>query len=729
MIDIKLFDFQQDTINYLLNRTTEKNSKHTIVVKAPTGAGKTVMLIGYIDEYLKLRPNTAFVWLCPGKGDLEIQSKEKMDKFCRNRNTNTLFDSLSQGFEAQSTTFINWELVTKKGNTAIKDSEKKNLFDRIEEARRNGIEFILIIDEEHSNDTKKAQDIIYSFHSVHTIRVSATTTHNSSFDFYEIPEEDVINSGLITKAISVNEGVDNNTVAEDESLLLLADEKRKAIASAYKSIGANIRPLVLVQFPNGEEARIKEVEKQLNSMGYTRENKLLAVWMADDKALPDNIVENNGEPVFLLMKQAITTGWDCPRAKILVKLREGGNEKFQIQTVGRIRRMPEQKHYDVQELDYCYVYTFDKDYQEGLLASIDKSYQSQRLFLKDKCISFNMVKENRDLDYEGLSPKKLLKKVAQFLNDKYHLTNDINGNKLKLNSAGYVFGTKLNRTAVVGIFRNMESLTHIEANRQIGVQTEVNTHAHGIYYLHVFEELRKIMGVSTENVRSILKRLFHEKVIQKNKFLKLSNTEFYAFIINNEGLLKEEFREISAEQVTFLDMKEPVTSTFQIPEQDFFKYDTNDKLKRVYESNSYNNYTSGHATTLVRSTPEMLFEKYCDKNNNIDWVYKNGDTGKQYLSIVYYTGAGKQRLFYPDYIVKTVTGDTWLIETKGGEVKGQDKNIDMLAAIKFRYLKEYAEKYNVKWAFVRDKDGELYYSNTEYTDDLGDCWNSIEHIL
>ena len=37
----------------------------------------------------------------------------------------------------------------------------------------------------------------------------------------------------------------------------------------------------------------------------------------DKKDLPDNLTQNDGIPVFLLMKQAISTGWDCPRAKIL----------------------------------------------------------------------------------------------------------------------------------------------------------------------------------------------------------------------------------------------------------------------------------------------------------------------------------------------------------------------------------------------------------------------------
>ena len=76
------------------------------------------------------------------------------------------------------------------------------------------------------------------------------------------------------------------------------------------------------------------------------------------------------------MKQAISTGWDCPRAKILVKLREGMNEQFEIQTIGRIRRMPETTHYDDDLLDFCFVYTFDNTWKNGLLASVDKAYET-----------------------------------------------------------------------------------------------------------------------------------------------------------------------------------------------------------------------------------------------------------------------------------------------------------------------------------------------------------------
>lgn len=116
--------------------------------------------------------------------------------------------------------------------------------------------------------------------------------------------------------------------------------------------------------------------------------------MSNNKqGLEDVISENDNSTRYLLMKQAIFTGWDCPRAKILVKLREGMSEQFEIQTVGRIRRMPEAKHYDEDILDFSYVYTFDEEYKEGLLVSIDKAYEMRRLFLKDEVKDFTLKQQ------------------------------------------------------------------------------------------------------------------------------------------------------------------------------------------------------------------------------------------------------------------------------------------------------------------------------------------------
>lgn len=729
-LTINLFEFQEKAVINLIDLTTKSDAKETVVMKAPTGSGKTIILIDYVDKYLSnVDKKTAFIWLCPGKGDLEEQSRKKMQKLSPGRKTQNLFDALLGGFSESSTTFINWELVTKKGNTAIRDSERKNLFDRIAEAHRLGIEFIVIIDEEHSNNTAKARTIIDAFAAKHTIRVSATAIENKRYEFLEIDELDVIDAGLITKALYVNEGLKENLNIDDDydTLLDLADSKRKEIAGRYKSIGKTIRPLVLIQFPNGKPETIKAVEEKLESMGYTYENGMISKWMSEEKKdLPDNLTENDGIPVFLLMKQAISTGWDCPRAKILVKLREGMSESFEIQTIGRIRRMPEAKHYDDDLLDFCYVYTFDEKYKAGLLSSMDKAYETRRLFLKDKCKTFTLEKQIRDLDFNGLGEREVLQKIYAFLVEKYKLTSDKKANLAHLEAAGYIFGNEILGSALHGKFIKTASV--VEATTYYMIRKRVDTHKHGIQLLHSADAIKSTIGMSTAKVKVILERLFRKGGNDKQKLINLPTADFYAFVVNNEHLLKEEFRAVTAKMSVQQELKlAPKTSTFKIPEQDFFKYDPGVKNEVEYLTNAYREYTSGYATSLVRSTSEMLFEKHCEARDDIEWVYKNGDTGQQYFSIVYIDGLRHQWLFYADYIVKKKDGSIWVIETKGGEARGQDKNIDRQIENKFNAFKQYAQSKNLNWGFVRDKDGELYINDTIFAEDMADeNWVSIK---
>lgn len=730
-LTLNLLDFQEKAIIKLLDLTTDSRSKQTVVVKSPTGSGKTIILIGFVDEYLnKVNSNTAVIWLCPGKGNLEEQSRQKMHMVAPHRNTQNLLDALRNGFPTESTTFINWELVTKKGNTAIKDSERKNLYDRIAEAHRGGMDFIVIIDEEHSNNTAKAKDIIDHFSAKNIIRVSATAVENKRYEFYEIDELDVIDEGLITKALYVNEGIkDNIEITDDYDYLLdLADAKRKAIAARYQEVlpkGKVIRPLVLIQFPNGQPETIRAVERKLESMGYTYGNGMVSIWMSEDKRdLPNNLTENDATPGFLLMKQAISTGWDCPRAKILVKLREGMSEQFEIQTIGRIRRMPEAKHYEDDLLDFCYVYTFDEKYKAGLLATMDKAYETRRLFLKSKCKMFTLEKEYRDLDFDGLGEREVLNRIYDVLMAKYHLGKDKELNRQILIGNGYVIGDEILGQALHGVFIRTDMV--IESTSYYSTRKRVDTHKHGMQLLHSTDAIKTAIGLSTGKVKTILERLFRKGGNPKKKLLSLNTAEFYAFVINNEHLLRDEFRKITAgvpQQGEF-----PVTKkgTFRIPEQDFFKYDPGVKDEIEYLSNAYQEYTSGYTTSLVRSTSEQLFEQHCEGRDDIEWVYKNGNTGQQYFSIVYLDSLQHQWLFYADYIVMKKDGTVWVIETKGGESQGKDKNIDPQIENKFNAFKMYAASHGLHWGFVRDKDNRLYINNTEFAIDMANnAWKPL----
>lgn len=721
---MKDYEFQNECVEFLIDKTVDINSKQVITVKAPTGAGKTVILIKYVDEYLKNTDgHTAFVWLCPGKGNLEEQSKNSMENLTSQRDTRNLMYSMLSGFEPGSVTFINWELVTKKGNTALKDSERSNLFEKIAETHKDGTKFVVIIDEEHLNNTKKADDVISAFAAKNIIRVSATANKVPHQEFYEIPEDEVINAGLITRAIYVNEGVDESREIKNDYdyLLELADEKRKEIAGLYKQMKVSIRPLVLIQFPMGQPETIKAVEDKLSSMGYTYDNGMVNIWMSDEKIVGDDLINPDGSAAFLLMKQAISTGWDCPRAKILVKLREGGSEDFQVQTIGRIRRMPERKHYGINTLDYCYIYTLDTNYKMGLLSSLDKAYQVRRLFLKDEAKELSLVKELRDLDFDGLGERETLIKVYEHFKKKYNLGSNKKINRENLEAGGYNFSQEIDSKILQGIFRNTEELANGGADNRIQIKTAVNTHSHGIYLLHSVDAIKKVTGMQSQKVKNILRRMFSKGKRTKYKFVALENADFYAFIINNVPHLKMDFKEVTSGLggVQMSLKLEPKTTTFTIPEMEIYKY-SEVKKRTVFRLNAYKEYTNEFIVGKLRSEPERLFERYCERNENVQWFYKNGDAGQQYLSIVYVDGVGKQWLFYPDYVVHMKDETDWIIETKGGEVAGHSKNIDMQVVNKFNAFKNYAQKYHLKWGGVRDESEDLFINNTEYVEDMAD---------
>lgn len=768
MIQIQLKQFQQDAIDKILEQFENPDGTQKMLVKAPTGSGKTITLIGLVERMEADYPGRyVYCWLTPGKGELEEQSEEKMKRFSPSLNTGNLNDVLTSGFNADITYFINWESITKKGNRAIKDSERKSLYTQIATAHTNGIEFVVLIDEEHQNNTAKARDVIDAMNPVREIRVSATPDLRRGIDSYVITEDVVISEQLITKALYINKDLETNFLRDeyDELNLLLdkADETRKSIVSAYQKRGESINPLVLVQFPSLSDDLIIRVEKILEDKGYTYDNNLVASWFSAeskaDKAMnskklgkinigdindSDSVTHNDAKPCFLLFKQALSTGWDCPRAKVLVKLRDNMNETFEIQTLGRLRRMPKAVHYGDDILDCAYLYTLDEKYKEAVIHD-GTGYEVKRVFLKPEAKPIKIYKEYIDNNHNHIDMKQARKLLYTYFMDTFNLTslvknpNGENYNKHILDSNGFVFGTKLIRRFLNGRFRTLADV--INATSDNDVKFEVNTHVHGLLLRHEIGRFSKVLGLDYDNTQRLIRTLFMSGRISRTslayKIISLELREYYAFIINNKELIYD----------ALVDFEKKSKSLSQRPQQNQIFVDVKEETSSIlseevypiipethsinFAKNVYNDYDSSMLD--FRSTPEKLFEKYCETLKSIKFIYKNGDKGVNYISMVYQMALGRARSFYPDYLVQMSDGTIWIIETKGGETKsGQDKNIDIEAKHKFDALVAYAKKYNLRYGFVRDKNTDLYINTTDnWAEDLSDTsvWKRIETIL
>lgn len=416
----------------------------------------------------------------------------------------------------------------------------------------------------------------------------------------------------------------------------------------------------------------------------------------------------DAEPFFLLFKQALATGWDCPRAKVLVKLRERMTETFEIQTLGRLRRMPLARHYGDDILDCSYIYTFDEKYK---LAAINVgAYETEKLHLKEDAKDIELVKEVRNKDASYVDERSFRNNFYNFLVKNYNLEKKFIKNKNILENNNFTFGTHINASFLSG---RVVSIKELENTLNMDVKKmsyDVNTHVHGIELRHVIDGFKTHTSLDYSKTRMLLETLFRKKIGNKNfKILDLDIKEFYSFVINNQEKLKDLFIAFDGHMVVqVLDLNEHYkTQNFRIPLTDYYRFSRKVKNVRNIDSNVYIGYNTAMITDEFRSTSERLFEKHCENNPNVKSIYKNGDNGQNYLSIVYRTGRGSVRNFYPDYIVKLSNGTIWLIETKGGESKGKSKNIDIQSGNKFKEFKRYAKQYGYNFAFVRDENDEL----------------------
>lgn len=753
---IDLLTFQHIAICELQNAV--ESGYQDIILKSCTGSGKTIILTHFMDEYLKCHNNTVFMWFTPGKGNLEEQSKKKMDAYIHGAQTKLLSDVMTGGFSDGDCCFINWELLNKNKNNARKDGEHTNFDEYVQKALDSGLEFKLIIDESHTNDTLKTKEIVDLFHAKTIIRASATPKGYDKYSkLIEVSEADVINQGLIKKLLVINEGfgqIEGKTLEDSQVdfLLTKALEKQRLLRSKFLAKDVNVNPLILVQMPNTSDALLQSIVEWFEKQKITYENGQLAIWMSEKGKKSggsgitmhenlDGIEENNAEPIAMIFKMAVATGWDCPRAHILVKLRDNMGESFEIQTFGRIRRMPEAHHYNDDDLDSCYLYTLDEKFVEGAKQQLGKGALDASLInLKPEYKEIELESEQRPDIEEPNDSVKAIKSVTEHFKNTYSLDDNAEQNAEKMKTNGYIFENYITNSTKYG---QIHLSTETDKLKEVDFKTPLNTHVHGREYHHQVGRISSDVSLEYEQVNAIIRRLFCEqknrirKGRPENKLLKLDIRPLYAFVINNIEKLREDFKTAMVEQTDQgtlgINSGAVVKKPFRFPQQCLFTYNSKEISQKVFSKNVYANYLE---SAEVRSRPEKAFERFCENSSCVNWFYKNGDKGTDYYSIIYEDNNGKQRAFYPDYVVGTNEG-LWIIETKGGEdSSGNSQDIDKFSPKKFEALKNYVliqqeDGKNIFGGFVRrDSSEHLLICTEKYTEQLvKPNWQMLEEVI
>lgn len=390
---MKQIRYQQKAVDELVNKVIDLLSlcgnRHTLVFKAPTGSGKTVMaseMLLRLNQELAERPDApytevAYIWIAPNK--LHEQSYFKMKNYftenCALRPV--IYDELDHSADGYikpgEILFVNWESINKDKNIMTRQTENMaSLYDITRRTQDdNGIPIVLVIDEEHmfaGKNAKKSEKVLATIQPKVEIRVSATPNPRDC-QRVEVPREKVIEEEMIKENIVLNPALDFKDPhgSLNQHLIWLALQKRQELAEAYEATHRRgecdkINPLLLIQLPNdnsenltADDSKVKEeVLSTLDAYGINTANGKLAIWLSGEKTDNLDLIDRPNDPTeVLLFKQAIALGWDCPRAAVLLIFRKIESFQFSAQTVGRILRMPEQKYYTDQRLNEGYVYT------------------------------------------------------------------------------------------------------------------------------------------------------------------------------------------------------------------------------------------------------------------------------------------------------------------------------------------------------------------------------------
>ena len=721
MSKIQLKSFQEDAVTALVNELNyhlHSKSKTTprLVFQAPTGSGKTVMAGEILERLFQIDPEVVVLWASIGTGNLHGQSNEKLRKqLPEDIQVLSAEQSVLGGriaLKGKTIVTVSWQGINvKKGdvwsNVIMRDGERLNFRELIHQTQAHR-PVILFIDEAHTTaKSKRSGEIIATFNPFLVLEMSATPEYvefkkDESLETwvsfsekslfcrgYRVDPKRVSEEGLICRRLVLNDGIKGDASKTSFELLLdAAYRKHLDMKKGYQKYIIN--PLLLIQIPDSDEGALlrQRVEDYFRNFNITTENHRLNVWLSDEHILSSKLTHLQSTVEVLIFKQAINTGWDCPRAKVLVQFRNVKKEETQIQTVGRILRMPEQKHYDEELLNTAFIYTdlknptLDEDIKTlGVLkdltsrrniqlpCSLTSYYHGRKVYnhlvMEDTMIALkDSMSRHFNLKFntyaaEGINFKILEDKQMPLVN-------------------GLVVGSLSKGSALIEDLNSMtyENVQALKDKEQVALECKSFLKK----YLKPFGD--DDFETNYQTFMNALHRLCIYHISEK-----VSPSLLQYHITTH----REDWDACLKDFVTFYRNQHEEEANYKeyeyewtLPTELSFASEEVD-LGLIFERYAH----SPSFLLKKRSNPEREFEALLEKHPQVEWWYKNGDSGREHLGIGYTTLDGTRRTFYPDYIIKGLDDTIWIHETKGYGEANNDENIEEKAQALIRFIERH----------------------------------------
>ena len=434
---VELFPFQKTALARLrqsvataLGNYRSTHTPQVVSYTAPTGAGKTIVMsalieaVYYGDELYPDQNEAIFIWLSDSP-QLNEQSRLKIDLKADKIRLNQCVVISDDSFDMEVLEdghiyFLNTQKLSKSSNlTKHSDGRQYTIWETLANTvREKSDRLYFIIDEAHrgaqgARDLTKNTTIMQKFLKGSSddrlppmpvvIGMTATPQRfnrlaegiQSTTHYVKTTADEVRASGLLKDRIVITYP---EHAGNDMAVLQAATDEWKHKCDhwyqyCYEQHYGQVNPILVIQVQNGSGHQISATD--LDECLRIMEERL------GDRFLEGQVVHAFGEGTptlqiggldvpycepsriaddkrikVVFFKETLSTGWDCPRAEVMMSFRRAVDYTYIAQLLGRMVRTPTQQHINVDEtLNDVHLYL--PQFNEATVYDVVKALQDE----------------------------------------------------------------------------------------------------------------------------------------------------------------------------------------------------------------------------------------------------------------------------------------------------------------------------------------------------------------
>lgn len=375
---MQLSNSQKNAVNQLIEKYHAwkfKQKEKTVDFSAPTGSGKTFIISNFVAELLRNKNPAEKIVVF-----LATLSSSKLPKQFAEKVKSKYMDHLSWKFD------VEYKMAPSSKTTSAKDYEprliaanntmiivgrssftkssifiQRGCFEKfLAQIKNENYQLVYIRDEAHhggKKENKKLDNFETKIQTAADFVIRMTATAKNPQNVVAITEEDLFedqiqllkNKPIVNYAIDRLKNKSSKLELLDHCLKVFKQEVIPAYQKACQTINKTIHPAFLIQVDSEHKENSKEFKDLIKDVKKRIQNLNLNYAIYFDRIKTSNLRENvnlleiseNQSPIdVILFKIGPATGWDIPRACMLLQLRNVSSWTLMQQTSGRIKRNP-----------------------------------------------------------------------------------------------------------------------------------------------------------------------------------------------------------------------------------------------------------------------------------------------------------------------------------------------------------------------------------------------------